>query len=144
ALERASGKIVWKQERPKTPNYASPIILPVAGRDQLLMTGCDVVAGFEPLTGKRLWQIPGSTEECVTSTVTDGQLIFTSGGYPKNHLAAIRADGSGIVVWEKSTRVYVPSMLVQGEHLFGVLDSGIATCWKCATGKEMWTGRLGG
>ena len=29
-LERATGKFVWKQERPKLPNYASPIILNVA------------------------------------------------------------------------------------------------------------------
>ena len=27
ALDRASGKIVWRQERPKTANYTSPIIL---------------------------------------------------------------------------------------------------------------------
>jgi outer membrane protein assembly factor BamB len=144
ALERATGKIVWKQDRPKTPNYASPIILHVAGRDQLLMTGCDVVEGFEPRTGKRLWQIPGSTEECVTSTVSDGQLIFTSGGYPKNHLAAVRADGSGQVVWEKKTKVYVPSLIVVGSHLYGVLDNGVAVCWQCATGNEVWRGDLGG
>ena len=30
-----TGKVVWKQERPKFPNYASPIILNVDGRDQL-------------------------------------------------------------------------------------------------------------
>ena len=30
-LDRASGKIIWKQERPKLPNYASPIILNCGG-----------------------------------------------------------------------------------------------------------------
>jgi outer membrane protein assembly factor BamB len=143
-LERSTGKIVWKQERPKLPNYASPIILNVAGREQLLMTGCDLVAGFDPLSGKKLWEIKGSTEECVTSTVTDGQLIYTSGGYPKNHVSAVRADGSGQVVWQNSTRVYVPSMLVHNGYLYAVLDAGTATCWKCDTGKEVWKGRLGG
>ena len=34
----------------------------------------------------------GSTEETVTSTVTDGKLIVTSGGFPKNHVAALQAD----------------------------------------------------
>ncbi len=144
ALERTSGKVVWKQERPKLPNYASPIILTVAGREQLLLTGCDLVTGFEPLTGKKLWEIKGSTTECVTSTVTDGERIFTSGGYPTNHVSAVLADGSGKIAWENKTRVYVPSMLVHEGHLYAVQDSGIATCWKCDTGKELWTGRLGG
>jgi outer membrane protein assembly factor BamB len=143
-LERATGKIIWKHERPKTPNYASPIILSVAGRDQLLFTGCDLVTSLEPLTGKKLWEIKGSTTECVTSTVTDGQLIFTSGGYPKNHVAAVQADGSGKVVWENTTRVYVPSMLAHNGHLYAVLDAGVAVCWKCDTGKEVWKGRLAG
>lgn len=141
-LDRASGKVVWKQERPKLPNYASPIILNVAGRDQLLMTGCDKVSGFDPLTGKQRWETKGSTTECVTSTVTDGERIFTSGGYPRNHVSAVLADGSGKVVWENGSRVYVPSMLVRKGHLYAVLDAGIATCWKSDDGKEVWKGRL--
>ena len=144
ALNRASGKIVWKQERPKFPNYTSPIILNVAGREQLLFTGCDLVTSFNPLDGKKLWEIEGSTTECVTSIVTDGQLIFTSGGYPKNHMSAVMADGSGKVVWENGSRVYVPSMLVREGHIYSVLDAGVAMCWKCDTGKEVWKGRLGG
>jgi outer membrane protein assembly factor BamB len=120
------------------------MILKVAGKDQLLMTGCNVVAGFEPMTGKVLWETKGSTTECVTSTVTDGQLIFTSGGFPKNHVSAVRADGSGKVVWENSTRVYVPSMLVHDGYLYGVLDAGFAVCWKADSGKELWRGRLRG
>ncbi len=143
-LDRVSGKVVWKQERPKAPNYTSPIILNVAGREQLLFTGCDLVTGMDPLTGKKLWEIPASTTECVTSVVTDGQLIFTSGGYSKNHMSAVRADGSGKIVWENNTRVYVPSMLVRDGYLYAVLDAGFATCSKCDTGKEVWRGRLGG
>lgn len=144
ALDRTSGKIVWRHDRPKTPNYASPIVLRVAGKDQVLFTGCDLVAGFEPLSGKKLWEIEGSTTECVTSTVTDGQLIFTSGGYPTNHVSAVKADGSGEIVWENTTRVYVPSMLVADGYLYAVTDAGVAMCWKSSTGKSVWKGRLGG
>ena len=144
ALDRISGKEVWKQERPATANYASPIVLNVAGRDQVLMIGCDLVSSYEPLTGKTLWQIKGSTTECVTSTVTDGQHIYTTGGYPRNHIAAVRADGSGKVTWENNIRVYVPSMLSADGYLYAVLDAGFATCLKCDTGKEMWKQRLEG
>lgn len=144
ALNRATGKIVWRHTRPKVPNYASPIILNVAGRDQLLFTGCDLVSSYDPLSGEKLWEIEGATTECVTSTVTDGQVIITSGGYPKNHMSAVRADGSGEVVWENKTRVYVPSLLSRGGFLFGVTDAGVAMCWKAADGEEVWKHRLGG
>ncbi len=144
AYERKTGELVWKRERPREPNYPSPTILHAAGKDQLIMTGCDKVSSFDPLTGKTIWEIQGATTECVTSTVTDGNLVYTSGGYPKNHMSAVRADGTGKVVWENSSRLYVPSLVIHDGYLYGVLDAGIATCWKADTGKEMWKHRLGG
>lgn len=143
-LDRETGKVAWRIDRPKKPNYPSPIVLHIDGRDQLLMTGCDLVSSFDPLTGKKLWETDGATTECVTSTVTDGQLIYTSGGYPKNHMSALRADGSGKLAWENNVRVYVPSMLIHQEHLFAVTDAGVATCFASASGEEVWKGRLGG
>lgn len=143
-LDRVTGKVVWSNPRPKLPNYCSATVVHVAGRDQLIMIGCNLVQGVEPLTGKMLWETPGSTEECVTSTVTDGQHIYTTGGYPKNHVAAIKADGSNQVAWENSSRVYVPSMVIRDGYLYAILDAGVATCWKADTGKEMWKERIGG
>ncbi len=143
-LNRTTGQIVWSRERPKLPNYPSPILLRIAGKDQLVMTGCDLMSSFEPLTGSTNWEVPGATTECVTSTVTDGKRVFSSGGYPKNHMSAVLADGSGKLEWENDNRVYVPSFLVHQGNLYGVLDAGIAVCWSAETGKELWKSRLGG
>ena len=143
-LDRKSGQIVWHRERPKLPNYSSPILIHVAGKDQMIMTGCDLVSSFEPLTGKIIWEVPGATTECVTSTVTDGKRVFTSGGYPKKHMSAVLADGTGKLEWENDSRVYVPSLLVRDGYLYGVLDAGIAVCWSAESGKELWIARLGG
>ena len=143
-LERATGNIVWKHDRPKIPNYASPVVIHAGGRDQLIFIGCKLVSSYDPLTGKSLWEIDGATEECVTSTVTDGKVMFTTGGYPKNHIAAVKIDGSGETVWEKPTRVYVPSMLIRDGYLYAVTDAGVAYCYKCADGEEVWKQRLGG
>lgn len=145
ALDRQNGKIVWEQSRPKTPNYPSPVILKAGGHEQVFLTGCNLVSSFDPESGEKLWEIDGATTECVTSTVTDGNVIITSGGYPKNHMSAIKADGSQKKpVWENKSRVYVPSMLIRDGYLYGVLDAGIAACWKVDTGKEVWKERLGG
>lgn len=144
ALDRKTGAIVWKVVRPKAPNYCSPVVVKADGKEQLLMIGCDLVSSLEPLTGKVLWEVAGATTECVTSTVTDGTHVYSSGGYPKNHLAAVRADGSGKLAWETKDRVYVPSMLIRDGKLYGVLDAGVAACWASDTGKELWKARLGG
>lgn len=143
-LDRASGDVVWERPRPEKPNYASPIVLHIDGRDQLLLTGCDLVTSLDPKTGRELWETAGATTECVTSTVSDGKHIFTSGGYPKNHISAVAADGSGKVAWQKTVRAYVPSMLVKEGVLYAVLDAGIATCLESATGRPVWKERLGG
>jgi outer membrane protein assembly factor BamB len=144
AFDRKSGDEVWRVARPKFPNYASPVILKVAGREQLLFSGCEAVTSLNPKTGEKFWEVEGSTTECVTTIVTDGERIFTSGGYPKNHVSAVNGDGSGEVVWENISRVYVPSMLVKDGYLYAVMDGGVAVCWKSDTGDRMWKERLGG
>jgi len=144
AMKRDSGEVVWRRDRPEKPNYASPSLVTIDGRDQLIVTGCDLVTSLDPVTGETLWEIEGATTECVTTTVTDGKHVFSSGGYPKNHVAAIVADGSGTVAWETNLRDYVPSMIYRDGHLYMTLDAGIATCVDSATGKTIWKERLGG
>jgi hypothetical protein len=143
-LDRESGKTVWSVDRPKLPNYTTPVVLTIDGKEQAILIGCDMVTSLDPLTGKKLWESKGATTECVTSTVTDGKHVFTTGGYPKNHVAAMRADGSGKVDWENGSRVYVPSMLFLDGYLYALQDAGMAVCVKADTGKQVWTsGRLG-
>ena len=144
AYERDNGQMVWKRERPSNPNYPSAIVHRIADRDQLILIGCDEVVSLEPSTGDTIWQREGATTECVTTTVTDGIHVYSSGGYPRNHLAAYRADRQGEIAWETTDRLYVPSLVIRDKHLYGVLDAGIAVCWDAATGKEAWKGRLGG
>jgi len=143
-LDRATGQILWKHFRPKIANYTSPSVVRAAGRTQMVVAGCNLLSSFDPLSGKKLWEIEGSTEECVVTVVTDGERVFASGGYPKNHTVAVRADGSGQVAWQNTARVYVPSMIQDNGYLYAVMDAGLAACWKADTGEERWKERLGG
>jgi outer membrane protein assembly factor BamB len=143
-LDRRTGKIIWSHPRPRIANYATPAVLRANGRDQMLVPGCNLISSFDPLTGKKLWEFDGSTEECVVTMVTDGARVFASGGYPKNHTVALQADGSGKVAWQNTARVYVPSMIAKEGHLYAVMDAGLAVCWKSDTGEELWKERLGG
>jgi outer membrane protein assembly factor BamB len=143
-LDKKTGRVVWSESRPKLPNYTTPSILQAGGRTQMVMAGCNLITSLDPATGKKLWEVNGSTEECVTTAVTDGERVFTGGGYPRNHTVAIVADGSGKIAWQNTARVYVPSMIVKAGHLYAVMDAGIAVCWKSDTGEELWKERLGG
>lgn len=143
-MDRESGKVLWRRERPAKPNYSSPIVLRAAGRDQLILTGCDLVTSLDPASGEVIWEIEGATTECVTTPVTDGQVIIASGGYPKSFTGAIAADGSGKTLWEVNDRSYVPSLIYNEGYLYAVLDAGIATCRDMKTGEERWKKRLGG
>lgn len=144
AFDRVSGAPVWSQKRPELPNYTSPIILKVASRDQVLLFGCERISSYEPLTGKLNWEVEGATTECVTSLVSDGEAVVTSGGYPTKHISVVKGDGSGELRWKNDTQVYVPSMLVHGGHLYAVTDSGEVLCYDMADGTVKWEHRLGG
>lgn len=143
-LDRRTGQIIWSESRPKHHNYTTPSVLKVSGRLQMVLAGCNLITSLDPLTGKKLWEVDGSTEECVVTAVTDGERVFTSGGYPKNHTVAMLGDGSGKVAWQNNARVYVPSMIQKDGHLYAVMDAGLAVCWKSDTGAELWKERLGG
>ena len=144
ALDRKTGRLVWSEPRPEIPNYTTPAIVQAAGRAQMVLAGCNLISSFDPVTGKKLWEVDGSTEECVVTAVTDGERVFTSGGYPRNHTVAIVADGSGRIAWQNNARVYVPSMIAKAGYLYAVMDAGVAVCWKSDTGRELWKERLGG
>ena len=143
ALRKETGEIVWNRDRPKTPNYPTPALLKINGKNQLFLIGCDLVTNLDPRNGKQNWEIKGATTECVATTVTDGKHIFTSGGYPKNHISAVVAE-TGKVAWENKSRCYVPSMICKDNHLYAVLDAGVAMCYDTQTGKTVWRERLAG
>lgn len=142
ALHRETGEIVWRKKRPTISTYSSPLVSSVGGRDQLVISGCNQLVSYDPATGDELWSCQAIAEATCGTPVTDGSAIFASGGYPERQTICV--DGSGQTVWSNKTKVYEPSMVATGEHLFAVTDEGIALCWSAKTGKELWKQRVGG
>jgi outer membrane protein assembly factor BamB len=144
ALQRKNGQEVWRTPRPPNPSYSTPVVAHVAGRDQLLISGGDQVASFDPATGKPLWTAPGTTAATCGTAVWEGDVVFASGGYPGAETVAIRADGSGEVVWRNNQRFYEQSLLAHDGYVYGLTGAGIAFCWRATDGQEMWRQRLKG
>ncbi len=149
ALDRDSGKEVWRRERSnKTRSYVTPIIREIDGRTQMVLSGSKSVVSLDPHDGSRHWIIDGPTEQFVASLVYDGRLLFMTAGFPEYHILAIRPDGTGNItntgiVWRTTKGcAYVPSPIVEGNFLLVAKDTGIASCFDTATGKHFWMERL--
>lgn len=152
ALHRQTGEIVWRIKRPYIDTYGTPIVVKVAGRDQLLLGGGGYMTSYDPATGKILWKCKGPTDETTSNTVAfNTDTIFVTGGYPKPYIAmGIRADGNGDVdethvLWtNKRAMSYVPSPLYHDGLLYVLNDDGIITCLDATSGKPFFSERLGG
>jgi len=144
ALDRNTGKQIWKTPRPKRLSYSSPVVVNIAGKTQMLISGCDKVSSYNPDTGKLLWSTPATTMATCGTMVWDGDFVFASGGYPKAETVCVKADGSGKIVWKNTQKSYEQSMLAHDGYVYAVTDGGIAYCWRATDGKEMWRGRLKG
>jgi len=153
ALDQKSGETIWKTERPnKLRSYCTPIIREIDGRTQLILSGSESVASYDPENGTQHWVIDGPTEQFVASLVynEDLNLLFMTCGFPQKHMFAIRPDGSGNVtkthvVWRDTAGAsYVPSPIAIGDYFLVVADNGVASCFVAETGERHWRERLPG
>jgi outer membrane protein assembly factor BamB len=144
ALDRKSGQEVWRTPRPANVSYSSPVVANVAGKDQLVISGGDQVTSFHPASGKLLWSVKGTTGATCGTAVWERDVVFASGGYPGSETIAIRADGSGDVVWRNNQKCYEQSLLAHEGYVYALTGQGIAFCWRASDGREMWRQRLKG
>ena len=152
ALSKTDGRTLWKTPRQnRMRSYCVPIIKELAGRTQMVLSGDQTVASYDPNDGSLHWIIDGPTDQFVASVVYNerADLLFVTGGYPEHHILAIKPDGRGNVtnskiVWRTNRGVaYVPSPIAIEDYFMVVSDSGVAHCFEAKTGKILWAERLG-
>ena len=144
AVDVSDGKVVWQQKRPQMLNWSSPIVANVGGREQLLLSGLERMTSYDPKTGKPLWSTPCLTMATCGTVIWDDDMVYASGGYPDKETVAVKADGSGTVIWRNNVKCYEQSMLISDGYIYAVDDGGVAFCWEAKTGREMWKERLRG
>ena len=144
ALNPSDGEEIYRIQQPKETSYSVPVVATVAGKRQLLTYGGHQAAGYDVENGKELWKVPGKWTTTCGTMVWDGDLVFCSGGWPAQQTMAIRADGSGEIVWQNPIKVYEQSMIVVDGYLYGTAEKGIVHCWRCSDGKRMWKNRTKG
>jgi outer membrane protein assembly factor BamB len=144
AFRKSDGEQVWRTDRQVKTSYSSPIVARVGGKEQLLLSGADLVSSYDPATGKPFWQIAGSCKATCGTMVWSEETVFASGGFPNKETLAVRVGPDPSVLWRHSDSSYEQSLLYHEGHVYAFNDGGIAICWEAATGLEKWKVRLGG
>jgi len=158
ALDKATGKPVWRTERGiKFTNasvdyhkgYGTPSVITVGGEPQLIAPAPEATIAYNPRTGKELWRVTtGGMNQSIKPIHAHG-LIYLNSGHDQK-LFAVRDGQSGNVkpegiAWKAAKEAPTrPSVLVVGDALTMVNDKAVATCLDARTGKMHWRERFDG
>ena len=157
ALDKNTGKTVWKTDRPPidtdyTPYkkaFSTPLVIGSAGAQQMIVLGSKWIVSYAPDSGKPIWQVDtGATFSSSSRPVFGHGMVFVSTAYGGSYLLAIRTDGRGDVTdshvsWTGKKQVPKRSSpLLVDDELFTISDKGVATCRDARTGETHWTERI--
>lgn len=153
ALDAKTGKVAWQTPRnakPKKPfSFATPLVITVNGKEQVVAQGSDVVMALDPKTGKEVWRVKYNGYSVVPKPLFANGVVYLSTGYDSPVFYAIKADGTGDVTdthvaW--TIKKGVPrnaSPILVGDAIYMAADDGTVTCIDAKTGEERWNERVG-
>lgn len=150
-LDKVTGAIAWKKERPIGTAHATPLIVEHQGRKIILSPGQNRLTAFDAVTHEELWQYgEGSgpfNGEIISSPVhADGVVYLQLWRETKIH--AIRLMGKGKppeTIWVSQKPGPVESSLLHYRGLlYALMDNGVLICLDGKTGEELYRERLGG
>jgi outer membrane protein assembly factor BamB len=147
ALDKNTGKEVWRVPRQIGVSWATPVIVKTGQRDELITSGNEFLISYDPPTGKELWRAAGLKSHAIATPVVGHGLVILSSGYPSKVIVAVRPGGSGTIdetdkiAWRynKGT-AYVPSPIIYGDYLYLMSDAGILSCLNVKTGEVVYEG----
>ncbi len=167
ALDKATGKTVWKTNRSVPWNdenvpgqmardgdlrkaHSTPLLVTVEGKPLLLSAGAKAAYGYDPRTGKELWQVRHMAWSAAPVPLYRKGLAYFVTGSGKTELLAIRIGGDGNVTdthvaWRYEDMVAkTASPILVDDRIYMASDEGMLTCLDAETGKQIWRARVGG
>ena len=160
-LDTATGEAKWKTDRTSRSSYASPTLLQIAGKTQVVCSSSGSVDGFDPATGELLWTFEesvGGNKTGAPMPIADG--VFTISGTPGMHsereaearntnlaLKVELVDGSYVpkVLWRTTEAMPSHNSPMSHDGLsYWVSKAGIVYCYNSATGEQVYAKRACG
>ncbi|HMV49297.1 MAG TPA: PQQ-binding-like beta-propeller repeat protein [Blastocatellia bacterium] len=168
ALDKRTGKTVWRTNRsidfqdldkngkPMAEGdlrkaFSTPQVAQINGRWEFISLGAKAAYSYDPFTGKELWRVEERAQHSASTRPVLGHgMIFYPTGFSAGQLFAVRTGGNGLitdthVVWKVKRGVSnKPSILLIGDLIYMIGDTGIASCIDAKTGEQVWQQRIGG
>ena len=157
AYYKGTGEIAWTGQRIQSA-YSSPVLLTLAGTEQVVLFDDGLVTSHEPTTGKLLWKHPWTAAgvECVaqpTPLPGDKLLVSTAYGIGAKLFQISKSNPSEKfnvnkfnvnLLWETTyLKAKFTTIIYYEGYLYG-LDDGIFVCIDPSDGTRQWKrGRYG-
>lgn len=165
ALDKTSGKTVWKTERPAKvyetlapigkKAYITPIIINVNGKDQLISNGSAICQALDPETGKEIWHVIQGTDSTIAMPVYENGLLYFIPGFVDSptgekytEIIAVNPDGKGDIaqsniVWRHKIPVLqLLTPVVKNGLIYMVDTQNNLLCLDAKTGKDVYTQKM--
>jgi len=162
ALDKLTGKIVWKTPRSAIPElmrlpadmrkaYGTPTLMPIDGRTQSLTTASNRLYAHDPDTGKELWHFdfPRGFSN-VPLPVSDGKVMVVATGFMKPILVGIKVGGAkgdvtqSHLLWKQPAGAPDQSSpIIVKDRVYVTTSGGILSCLNVQDGKIVWKERIG-
>jgi outer membrane protein assembly factor BamB len=144
AYDKASGKEVWRQKRPVSISWGTPVLVTTAARTELVTNGSEFTIAHDPATGKELWRTKGVDSNAIHTPLVGKGLVIVTAGFPAKRVIALRPGDvpeDKRIAWEYAKGTgYVVSNIIYGDYLYLLTDNGIVTCVDVATGEVKYEG----
>jgi outer membrane protein assembly factor BamB len=145
ALDPATGDEIWVW-RGVGPGYASPIVVEIEGRRQVVTLTESSIVGIDAANGELLWSVPFTDEwhENIVTPVWTGTHLVVSGPRLGTHAFAVRREGDGWQAepaWSNArVTMYMSSPVLAAGTLYGHSStrSGQFVALDSATGALRW------
>jgi outer membrane protein assembly factor BamB len=143
ALDKRTGTELWRRDRKEIDTWATPLVVTVNGRAQVVTGAMNQVVSYDLETGDVVWFTGGLTMNPIPTPVAANGMVFLTAGFRGNSLKAIRLNdakgditGTPAVAWtlDRDTP-YVPSPVLYDDVLY-VLKSnnGILSAFDARSG----------
>ncbi|MDX2034359.1 MAG: PQQ-binding-like beta-propeller repeat protein [Blastocatellia bacterium] len=158
AFDLRTGKEIWRTKRDEIPSWGSPTIFESNGKAMIVTNATKRIRGYDPATGKELFELSGNSEVTVGTPVVGHDLVFVTAGYPPiQPIYAIKPTAAGDITlaegkesndhiaWSKKRGgTYMPTPIVYGDHLYTCGNNGVLTCYDAKTGERIYQQRIAG
>lgn len=144
ALDKNTGKEIWRVNRDEIDTWATPLVLEQGGRTQAIVPGMKRLRSYDLENGSIVWESDGLTMNPIPSPVFADGIMIAMSGFQGNDLKAIRLadakgniDGTSAIAWSLNRDTpYVPSpLLYDGILYFLKSNNGILSAFDAKTGK---------